>query len=505
MKKFWIFALAGIASLNIIANSASAQSILEAGLFSRQTNIGTARATAMAGAFTALGGEISTTTKNPAGVGVFRNSEVTISIAPTFGKSFSTSEDFSSKGKRNSFQLDNLGVVFAIPVDGPFVKYFNIGVNYGNLANYNNESRRIVATSPTSMTHVWAAQSAGIHTEDLNSLSTGLAYNTFLINPDGNGGYYSILDYKMGGKDVTDPVSQDERVREKGFQGDYSITLGANILDKLYVGLGLTAVQTSYQHTSLYREAAEVDALSGLDYYDYHTWEQSEAIGAKISLGFIYRPTNFIRLGAAIHTPTWQEVSYEGDANIEAFYNTKSDSSINREDDWYADYSPVTSYNYNIRTAWRANFGAALVLKQRLILSADAEFVAYSKAKYIDIDDDFYNFETLYSELNQQIRSTYSSKWNFAVGAEYKITDCFSLRYGYNLNRTPYRNALETDLQQHNCGIGWAKGWAMVDLSYSHSMYENTTQFYNWGDIVASQVKNEYKRDIVKLTLGLRF
>ena len=276
MKKFWIFALAGIASLNIIANSASAQSILEAGLFSRQTNIGTARATAMAGAFTALGGEISTTTKNPAGVGVFRNSEVTISIAPTFGKSFSTSEDFSSKGKRNSFQLDNLGVVFAIPVDGPFVKYFNIGVNYGNLANYNNESRRIVATSPTSMTHVWAAQSAGIHTEDLNSLSTGLAYNTFLINPDGNGGYYSILDYKMGGKDVTDPVSQDERVREKGFQGDYSITLGANILDKLYVGLGLTAVQTSYQHTSLYREAAEVDALSGLDYYDYHTWEQSE-------------------------------------------------------------------------------------------------------------------------------------------------------------------------------------------------------------------------------------
>lgn len=505
MKRVTI--IIGIIAILTGIEVSNAQTLLEAARYSRQTNNGSARATAMGGAFTALGGEPTSLSKNPAGVGVFRNTELSITLAPTIGKTTSTTElGDANSAKRNSFQMDNLGFVMAFPTYGnSALKYFNIGVNYTNVNNFNNEAKRIVGTSPTSMTHVWATQSNGIAPEDLDNLSTELAYNTYLINPDGAGGYFSVLDYASNGENITDPVSQTEKVREKGYQADYNVSFGANIDDKWYVGLGISAQQVSYRHTSLYREAAPLDAPSGLDYYDYYTWEHNDAVGANFSLGVIYRPTNMLRLGASIHTPTWYEVSYDAEADIQAYYNSETDPSLGREGDWFSDHSLLTSYHYKMRTAWRANLGAAFVFGQFLIVSADAEYVAYSKAKYSEPGDDFYNFEPLYKEMNQQIRSIYTSRWNYALGVEFKLNPNLSLRYGYNLNKSPYRNAEESDLKQHNCGIGWTKNWAVVDLSYSNYKYGNTTQFYNWGDYAAIPVNNNYRRDIIKITLGAKF
>lgn len=514
MKKIYTISLFCAICLSIGINRVEAQTILEAGRYSRQTNMGSARATAMGGAFTALGGEVSGITKNPAGVGVFRNTEITLTLNPTVSKSSSYANfiengfpnSTTSKASRTSFQMDNLGLVLAFKIsdDAP-LRYFNVGIAYTNTNNFNLETNRLVPTSPTSMTHVWAEQSAGIEPDYLNSLGGQLAYNTYLINPNGDGGYFSVLDYSVDGTPVTDAVSQNEKVREKGYQGSYTVSLGANISDKWYVGLGISAQQLSYRHTSLYREAAALNAPSGLDYYDYHTWEHNDAVGAQFSFGLIYRPTNAIRLGASIHTPTWWEVNYDADAYIDAFYNNERDETIGRDGDWFSDTSPLTSYHYSMRTAWRADLGAAVVIGKRLIISADAEYIAYSKAKYSESGDDFYNFEPLYGELNSAIRSTYASKWNYAVGAEFKLTRNFSLRYGYNLNATPYRNAEESDLKQHNCGIGWSKEWAMIDFSYSNCKYNNTTQFYNWGEYASIPVTNEYQRHIMKLTLGAKF
>ena len=44
--------------------------------FCRQTPFGSARVTAMGGAFGALGGDLTTLSTNPGGIGVFRKSEI---------------------------------------------------------------------------------------------------------------------------------------------------------------------------------------------------------------------------------------------------------------------------------------------------------------------------------------------------------------------------------------------------------------------------------------------
>ena len=500
-------------SIFVTYSNANAQTVADIARFSRQTNIGTARSTAMGGAFTALGGNVYSMVKNPAGVAVFRNTELSITLAPTISKATSRTQftdggvptSMNAKGKRVSFQMDNLGLVMAFPVYGSKLQYFNFGVNYSNTNNFNREIKRVVGSSPTSMTHVWALQSGTLAPEHLNSLGEQLAYDTYLINQDANGSYFSVLDYIQDAQYVTEPVSQTEQVREKGYQGDYTISFGANISDKLYLGLGLAGEQISYKYTSLYREAAPLNSPSGLDYYDYSSWEHYDAVGFKANFGFIYRPIKLLRIGAAIHTPTWWDVNYDTSAEIMALYNTKTDESIGRKDDWYNAYSDLTSYRYRMRTAWQADFGIAAVLGERVIVSADAEFVAYSKSKYSEVGENFYNFESAYDNMNRDIRAVYTSRWNYAVGVEYKLTQNFSLRYGYKVNKSPYRNAEESDLKQHNCGIGWSKDWATIDISYSNNKYGNTTQFYNWGNYQATHVNNNYRNDIIKLTLGAKF
>lgn len=66
------------------APNTSAQSAIEALKLTDTDLLGTARFVSMGGAFTALGGDISTLSQNPAGIGVYRTNEVvtTLTIAP---------------------------------------------------------------------------------------------------------------------------------------------------------------------------------------------------------------------------------------------------------------------------------------------------------------------------------------------------------------------------------------------------------------------------------------
>ncbi len=502
-----------------IGNVAVAQSYVDAARYSKFTGMGTARSTSMAGAFTAIGGDMSAIVRNPAGAGVYVHSEAAATLTPTFGKNSATALGLSIEDKRNSWQLDNLGLVLAFQLN-PNSKwnYVNLGFSYTNINNFSSQSHRYVDYSKNSLTHVWAAQSAGLNSDELEILGSQLGYDTYLINPiydengDFTGDYFSVLDYDDLSDPTTDPVSQNEWVKERGFQGEYTLSLAGNFKDKFYLGGSLGLQQISYQYDAKYEEAAPLNAESGLDYFDYLTWEKQQGIGFNLNLGVIYKIISPLRIGVAIHTPTWYTMDYDARAKVDAYYNTGSDPSIDRTgDNKHADSYDYgrTSYSYRMRTAWRADFGIGFVLKQFLILSVEGNYIAYNKVKFSDTKDRYSskNFSSMdpYQELNSDIRSIYKSRWNFGAGAEFRPFKAFGLRYGFNYQPTPYRYADESALTIHNCGVGFTGGNVFADVSYSRSKYKNTTLSYSWDGIESIPVSNTYKRDIVKLTIGYRF
>ena len=70
----------------MISCNVFAQSHLDAYRFSQQDYEGTARFTSMGGAFGALGGDFTSLSLNPAGVGVYRSSEFTITPTISYNK-----------------------------------------------------------------------------------------------------------------------------------------------------------------------------------------------------------------------------------------------------------------------------------------------------------------------------------------------------------------------------------------------------------------------------------
>src|SRR5690554_8091036 len=91
-----------------------AQGEIDALRFSREDLYGTARAMSMGGAFGALGGDMTGVSINPAGIAVYRSSEVVGTL--NLSRVGSSVGDYDANKTR--FELDNLGFVGYFPQIG---------------------------------------------------------------------------------------------------------------------------------------------------------------------------------------------------------------------------------------------------------------------------------------------------------------------------------------------------------------------------------------------------
>ena len=131
--------LLNILALIIVAMQLNAQSTYNVTpLFSPEL-VGTARFVGMGGAMSALGGDISTMSSNPAGIGIYRSNDFAATASLS---TLSTKADFlgSSLGKdKINLSFDNIGFVFSGNIGGESLKFVNFGMNYTHRNNFRKE------------------------------------------------------------------------------------------------------------------------------------------------------------------------------------------------------------------------------------------------------------------------------------------------------------------------------------------------------------------------------
>ena len=76
-----------------------------------QFNFGTARAMAMAGAFTSLGADLSSMSINPAGLGMYRHGDISITPMMSFAR---------SKGNAPEYGRNSRCLLYTSPQPGPY-------------------------------------------------------------------------------------------------------------------------------------------------------------------------------------------------------------------------------------------------------------------------------------------------------------------------------------------------------------------------------------------------
>ncbi len=460
----------------------SAQTALDAYSISQSDLRGTARFMSMGGAFTALGGDISTLNQNPAGIGVYRSSELTatLSIDPHSAKleapGVSTSHSFTSAACNNFGYIGtiNLGVNSIMP-------FFNWGASYSRVASFDRRYRGSLGNIGGSYSNFLADQANrdSYYPSDLtpssyynpyqdpyygNSYATWpaiLGFNSYLFNPVSSNSdcqqYTGLFAYDNAGNPLSSGVA-DVQVEEKGSVDEYSINFGGNFANTVYWGIGFGITDLDYTNTTYYSESldnANVPSAEGQSYtgggeadFTLANYKHIWGSGFNFKAGVIVKPINELRFGIAIHTPTYYNLSYEGSARIGYLYNSSTyPAGKNYSGTQVTDEGFLDDFDWKCRTPWRLMAGVAGVIGGRAIISADYEYRADNDIMVQDYDGNEW------PDITSDIKTYYKAVNVLRLGAEYRVTPQFSVRAGYSYESSPVKSDVMRGYNETNQGI----------------------------------------------------
>lgn len=484
MKK----AVLSLIAVILLGFSASAQNELDALRFSMTNPGSTARFVGMGGAFGALGGDFSTLSLNPAGLGIYRSSEFTLTPALSYQQVTSTHFGNTEEDMKYNFNLNNAGLVFAIPLgkgnENPGWKYFNLGFGLNRHNNFNTrwmaEGFNNQNSLMTSMLER-AIQQGSV--DNLDDFSTGLAWDTYLLDMfDGQ----FFVDMPEGN------VMQRMEANTSGSMREFVLSAGANYNDVLYVGATVGIPSVRFEQEVVYRETDPQGFNDVFNALTYTNWHETTGNGFNVKVGAIVRLFDVLRLGGAVHTPTFYK--------LEDRYRSSMRSDLNLDYDTRLATSPNGLFDYELNTPLKAIGSVGLVLGEAGILSMDYEYVDYTSARLRSRD---YSF----SDENRAIRNNFNSQHNIRLGGEIRLSPV-SLRAGYAYYSNPYRESID-DAQRSvlSAGFGIRDRRYFLDFAYAYSFYSEAYEPYvvEWYTPSSPLVSRDFSASTFRVTLGWRF
>lgn len=483
MKKIFILGLV----LLMTSISLFAQDELDAIRFSQTDYAGTARFMGTGSSFSAIGGDFSALSTNPAGIGVFKRHE--ISFTPVVISAFNTECVYDknySIANRVRYSLTNLGMVFSWKIANETSKWkmAQFGFGYNRISDFNNSYFVGGDSKGTSLTDDFIESANGTYYGNLTR-DAEAAWNTWLI--DTLAGlpqqYYSPL----SNHDLW--LSKD--IRTKGGIDEMDFSFGGNYDDKLFVGVTLGVPFLDYTMIAEYEERDNNDEIYSFEHFTINDRLHTTGVGINAKFGIIYQPVEFLRIGVAFHTPTFYNNLKETLNRKINVYNTNDSNS-----DW--EYDNVSKYK--LCTPLRVIGSVGFIIAKRAFINAEYEFTDYSMASLLSSDNFTYRYN--YSKENKNIEDNYGACHAFRIGGEVTIASFFVVRLGYGFYTSPYKQSVVNNFTHNaSCGIGYRGKHFFADLAYSWRLGSDAFKLYNTSDIVTTQTR----RNRFALSLGWKF
>ena len=478
-----------------------AQDLADALRYSNLQVQGTARAGAMGNAFGALGGDFTSASINPAGIGLYRSSEFTVTPISGSTKVKGTYYGREMENSDYKFSLNNMSYVYAIPVaakNEAGIVNVNLGVGYNRVKDLNSDAViQGYDVNGSYMDYFADRANDGIWSDFYEEL----AWKTDMLLYDENANeYWSDL------QDAGYGQSQRKTYTKNGSIDEYSFVMGLNFNHKLYMGMAWGINDLYYSEGTVIYENDDNSNIPYFNNYQFNSYFSTYGIGHNFKFGVIYKPVNELRLGVSIHTPTYYHLHDK--------FNTSMFSDITYNDgrETYSEYSPYNEYDYHLQTPMRTTFSGAYVVGKKGLISVDYELVNYGKAKLKDGADgyDFY-------DENAEIDQAYKNSGNLRIGGELVATNNFTIRGGFEYHGSAYNDMafgtkqLNSDekMMVYAGGIGYRTGLFFADLTYRYSTLKNYDYPYpipyaeNYPVPQAASF-NTIKNDVL-FTLGFKF
>ncbi|MCB0795064.1 MAG: hypothetical protein KDB88_10030 [Flavobacteriales bacterium] len=419
---------------------------------------GSARSSAMAGSFGALGADAGAAWVNPGAMAIYSTSEFFATPGFEWNDANTSFYGTGAEALEQQVHFNNLGMVISRPTAKAESRWrsASFGLVFDRTNSHNWEITADGAEVNSTFVQQFANEAQGTLPEalpDLFPFTSFLAFETFALDTLGGPANYVIWD------DISSsgPTSQRHTRSSSGSNSTTSFFYSANYLDKLYIGASLGVSSSRFERRTVLSETT-LDQSVDLKDVTYEEVLTSRGSGFEMKLGAVYRFSDGIRAGLAVHSPSLY--------TIDEAYVTEMTTAF-RAGDGYRATSPDGIFKYRLNGTWRAIGSVAAIVGKRGAINVDYEFSDPSTMRLrrsASVVDD-YDF----SRENQRISSVFRTNHSLRIGGEVRAGRLY-VRAGWGFWGDPYDRAdtrSGEDMQRYAFGVGYRTSKISVDLGIS--------------------------------------
>lgn len=460
---------------------------------------GTARFVGMGGAFGALGGDFSAIAINPAGLGVFRSSELVFSPGMSYNSNSSSYINNTAEENGYAVNVNNFGFVVSNDLENSDTRWvnFNFGVGFNRIKDFNSDVQ-FQGINNNSLMEIFVNEANATTTNpfDLDGMYEFLIWDAYIMDYDtiANEFYSQITD-----KVFTDPqnfeINQRKIIQTEGGVNEFSFSFGGNYAHKLYIGASIGITRLRYTEYASHFEY-ETNNLEILDIhaFDFKEYSKINGTGFTFKVGAIYKPVDFLRLGGSIHLPTFYDLDQEYYNSATGYFDVGSNE--------YSE-SPVQNYQFQLNSPLRAIGSIGFQIGKMGLVDIDYEYVDYST---MSMKDEYDSQEVIND--NSDISRVFQETHNIRAGLELR-TGSIYYRAGGRYSTSPYSNGqgvLNSDFEKITLagGLGYREKNFFVDFAFSQTFYnyKMIAYDYEFNNAIASI---DSKLNNFILTFGIKF
>lgn len=470
----------------LITQQSVSQTVNDISYFLGSELNGSARFNSMAGAFGALGGELSAISINPASSSVFLHSETGGTL--TYNNNYVEGRYAgNSVGKEDStLKFDQIGAVFVFNNNDPESVWSRVsaGINSHRISKF-DQNARVLGSNTTGIDAYFLYFADGLAFENLPlyddetipevyrilgedkgfaAQQAFLGYQAYLINPfnfeDGETRYTSNVEYNV--------VKHELDILTKGLHRKTALNFSGLYKEKLHLGVNLNIHKLEFHSDQQFFESEQFSD-SPVYNIEFKNGISSFGEGVSVQFGAILRLSN-LRLGLNYDSPQYLEIYDETQQSLSSVYFDQG--SIIRET---VDPGILNVYDaYQLKLPSKTTFSAAYIFGKKGLISLDYSTQNAANTVLSRTEGSGY-----LDDLTASLPNTYGSIETIKIGAEYRLKD-ISLRAGL-LNRNNTQKRISSSDQAITFGLGLDFGSNSLSLSFVQFDQSKAFQMFSEG------------------------
>ncbi len=483
------------------------------------TQGGTARNLAIGGANGSLGGDINAAYVNPAGLGFYKTNEFVLTPAFQFYKNKYNYRQTPSTSKKNAIGYGTSGWVWGYARDTTRSRALSLSIN--QVANFNNYIKYAGLNNYSSFAEQFAEEFTNSHLSINDALNTNSqvpygaapALYTYLIDTVKVNGQYKVMAAPEYILDAGQAIKQEMEMKTTGGINEIALAFASNKRDRWYFGGTIGIPIVSYKQALTFKESdTSARTNNHFNSFTYTDNISQNGVGVNIKMGVIYRPQDYIRLGLAVHSPSFMMIDEKRETSIQTQlenpignFSVSSNTFTNGQ---------KGKYSYGQSTAWKIIGSASYVFReienvkrQRAFITADVEYVTHGASRFTSLEDSATAGEKqYYKALGKAVDENYKGAFNFRVGGELKF-NTFMGRLGFAYYGNPYEKVMNVKGNRMllSGGLGYRHKGIFVDVTYLHAITKDVNFPYALADRANTYASVKQQKGNVIATVGFKF